>query len=503
MAKNPKKPKKLRFVFDAAAKVNGMSLNDALLIGPDQLTSMPSVLFKFRQRKIGISADIEDMFHRVKIRNEDASAQRFLWRGMNRKDEPSVYQMGVLIFGASCSPSCAQEAKNKNAKEFMEVYPEADKAIIERHYVDDYLDRCDTVEEAESMFKAVREIHSKGGFNICKWVTNSNELNDKIPTALRAHDSKTFTESNQLTERVLGLFWKPEEDCFTFTKTFLKANQDVLNLKKSPTKREVLALTMSIYDPLGFLSILTIRARMILQEIWRLQIGWDDEISGSILEKWQTWMAEVNLISSFQIPRCYSAHLSKCENLQLHIFCDASEQAFGAVAYFRVELEDEVEVSLVMSKARVSPLKALSIPRMELQAAVMGRRMGNFIQSEHEVKVKRIVYWSDNQTVLSWLRSDSKRFKQFVAHRVGEIQELTNCTDWRWIPTKENVADEITRDMKPCDWSQNSRWINGPEFLRTPEETWPAEKVQSKALSEEEELKKEFVLLVKPKKSDQ
>jgi len=148
MAVNPKKANKLRFVFDAAAKTSGRSLNDSLLSGPDQLKPLPSVLFKFRERAVGVTADVRDMFHRVAVRKEDATAQRFLWRGMDREAAPKTYQMDVLIFGATCSPTIAQQAKNANARLFASEYPETCKAIVDNFYVDDYLESVDTVEEA-------------------------------------------------------------------------------------------------------------------------------------------------------------------------------------------------------------------------------------------------------------------------------------------------------------------------------------------------------------------
>lgn len=189
MAYNPKKPGKLRFVFDAAARNHGQSLNDHLLPGPDKLIPLPNILLKFRQRKIGLTADI-DMFHRVKVKQDDAQAQRFLWRGRDRTRPPDVMEMGVLIFGATCSPTCAQEAKNRNAAEFQQQFPHAYDAIVNRHYVDDLLDCCDTVEEAKKRFEEVRAIQAAGGFNLRNWLSNSPELVTYIPENLRAKNMK-------------------------------------------------------------------------------------------------------------------------------------------------------------------------------------------------------------------------------------------------------------------------------------------------------------------------
>ncbi|OXA55241.1 Pro-Pol polyprotein [Folsomia candida] len=498
MAFNPKKPNKFRFVFDAAAKVQGKSLNDFLLRGPDKLSSLPGILLKFRRYPVAITADIQDMFHRVRVKHDDAQAQRFLWRGKERDRDPDVYEMGVLIFGATCSPTCAQEAKNRNALEYRQQYPSACEAIIDKHYVDDLLDSVTTVQEAVKLFHEVREVHSKGGFNLCNWLSNSREVMQEIPEELRAKSVKSLDfSSGQHVERVLGLFWRHDEDAFTFSLTYLKAQSDVLKGGRLPSKREVLSLVMSLYDPLGFLSILTIRAKMIIQKCWTSETGWDDVIPEETREFWRKWLEELQNITKFQLPRCLSPNLSKSQDNQLHVFGDASEEAYGAVVYLRMITPTGIEVSLISAKAKVAPIKVVSIPRLELQAAVLGTRLQKFIKEEMSIPINRVVFWSDSSTVIHWIRSDGRRFQQFVAHRIGEIQENTEIKDWRWIPTNENVADEMTRIDSKCDFSVNSRWIRGPEFLRKPEEEWPVEKLNPRTSNHEWELKKVIIHAMK------
>ncbi|OXA45362.1 Gag-Pol polyprotein [Folsomia candida] len=504
MAYNAKKPKKYRFVFDAAAKVYGRSLNDHLLQGPDKLVSLPGALLKFRQRRIGVTGDIKDMFHRIKIREEDACAQRFLWRGMDRDRDPDVMKMGVLIFGASCSPACAQEAKNKNAEQFKEEFPDAYKAIVHRHYMDDLLDSYDTEAQAIQMQKDIFEVHRRGSFHICNWLSNNPEVMNAIPAELQSKTSESLdiNKEDQI-ERVLGLFWMPEEDNFTFCLKYLKVSEEVMKGRRIPTKREILSLVMSVFDPLGFLSTLTIKAKMILQRTWISEIGWDDEIPSSTHQAWKLWLTLLESITEFKVPRCYCPTFSRSTDNQLHIFGDGSEEAFGVVAYFRIAHGSQVTTALVMAKANVAPIKHLTIPRMELQAAVIAARLAKFIQDHHDVDIHKTVFWSDSQTVLNWIRADGKRYQQFVASRIGEIHELTDASQWRWISTKENPADELTRMSSHCDWTSQSRWINGPEFLKLEENLWPTQKRTSKnemTAEAELELKKEQILRIEEKR---
>lgn len=152
---NPRKPNKVRLVWDAAAKVQGQSFNSALLAGPDFLAPLQAVLSSFRQFEVAISADICEMFHQILIRPEDRSAQLFLWR-----DEPSkpfeVFVMDVATFGSTCSPCAAQFVKNRNAEEYSEQFPLAAEAIIKHHYVDDFLCSVHSEQEAVELAEQVK-----------------------------------------------------------------------------------------------------------------------------------------------------------------------------------------------------------------------------------------------------------------------------------------------------------------------------------------------------------
>ncbi|XP_058827425.1 uncharacterized protein LOC131687361 [Topomyia yanbarensis] len=166
-----------------------------------------------------------------------------------------------------------------------------------------------------------------------------------------------------------------------------------------------------------------------------------------------------------RIPRCYfkEANVQVYDHLQLHVFVDASEVAFSAAAYFRViNTESKVECSIVAAKTKVAPLKPLSIPRMELQAAVLGSRLVSFVQENHSVRF----LWSDSATVLAWLCVDHRRYTQYVACRL-------------------NPADAAIKWGKnPCP-EATDEWFKGPEFLRLPEENWPKQPKPSKILEEE------------------
>lgn len=168
----PQKPNKLRLIWDAAAEVGYVSFNSKLLKGPDLLTPLLAVLSRFRQFPVAVTGDIREMFHQIKIRKEDQQSQRFLWRE-HPSDSPLVYIMEVATFGSTCSPASAQFVKNLNATEYADQFPRAAAAIHDNHYVDDYLDSFQTIEEAIQVVQEVQSVHAMGGFEIRNILSNS------------------------------------------------------------------------------------------------------------------------------------------------------------------------------------------------------------------------------------------------------------------------------------------------------------------------------------------
>lgn len=258
---NAMKPGKIRIVFDAASRSNGMCLNDALLTGPDLLKSLLGVLLRFRIGKIGFIGDIKDMFLRIGISDNDSWSQCFLWRDSPSQRE-KMYRMKAMIFGASSSPFIAQFIKNLNAERHVDQYPQASAPIIYDHYVDDFLGSEDDELKAAELIQDVIRVHKAGGFEIRNFLCSSADVMKSIPPELQSvSTAANITDGEQ---RVLGLLWDSNEDCFTFSPNFSKVDAELLNGKRVPTKREVLSVVMSIYDPLGFATPLTVRGRILL-----------------------------------------------------------------------------------------------------------------------------------------------------------------------------------------------------------------------------------------------
>ncbi|XP_062533380.1 uncharacterized protein LOC134202389 [Armigeres subalbatus] len=472
---NPKKPEKVRLIWDAAAKVNGISFNSKLLKGPDVLSPLPKVLCCFRQFPVAICGDIMEMFHQIKIRIPDRQSQRFLFRD-NPSHHPEVYVMDVATFGSTCSPASAQYIKNLNAEEYFDKYPRAASAIKNKHYVDDYLDSFQTTQEAIAVLREVKLVHSLGGFTLRNFLSNEAEVLDGIGASSPVETKSMDLERGEKSESVLGMKWIPEEDVFVYTLGLREDLQYILAEGHIPTKREIARVVMSLFDPLGFIAFFLVHGKILLQDIWAKGTEWDQQIPPEINERWQQWSNHFGKLQQLRIPRCYF-HAPFPENIndiQIHLFVDASELGYACAVYFRLQSDRGVRVALVGAKTKVAPMKTLSIPRLELKAAILGVRFMETIQTFHEFPISRRYCWTDSGTVLAWIRShDHRRFHKFVAVRVGEILTSTEVNEWKWVPTKLNVADLATKWDANLQFTNNSTWFQGPNFIHCPEESWP------------------------------
>ncbi|XP_055632729.1 uncharacterized protein LOC129773178 [Toxorhynchites rutilus septentrionalis] len=288
-------------------------------------------------------------------------------------------------------------------------------------------------------------------------------------------DGKCMNIAMELgTEKVLGMWWCTCTDTFTY-KLSPKHERELIEGRRKPTKREVLRTLMAVFDPLGLISNFLIYLKVLFQEIWRCGIGWDDEIPEGLRVKWEKWLDILPKVQDISIPRCYRSRtkLSSETDIQLHTFVDASLSGYAAVVYLRFEQGSTVECNIVGAKTRVAPLKFVSVPRLELQAAVIGVRLADRITKSLSVKAHQRFFWSDSRDVLCWIRSDHRRYSQFVAFRISEILETTHVVDWGYKQSRENVADDATKWQGDPDLTKNSRWFKGPEFLWQCQDTWP------------------------------
>ncbi|XP_028405249.1 uncharacterized protein LOC114527754 [Dendronephthya gigantea] len=342
--------------------------------------------------------------------------------------------------------------------------------------MDDVCDSQASVEEARQLISDIDEVLDAGGFRIKEWISNA-PLTDKESK----EEVILGTNEENNVQKVLGTVWHPQEDQFSFA---VKTNDPVIetppNGTKSTsatptkmTKRVILSKLAGIFDPIGAGAATLVKAKIAMQELWQHGLTWDEEISSDLKKTWTVLFNEMAALNDVRFQRCLTP-TGVIGNPELIIFCDASRLAFGTCSYVRWKLAGGTfGVRFVAAKSRVAPLKELTIPRLELQAAVLASRLAKSIQEETRMKFIRTIFFSDSRVTLAWIQGMPRAYKPFVSCRVSEIQSNSNPADWHHCPTAENVADDLTKGITPEEL--NGRWFNGPTFLMQPEENWPME----------------------------
>ena len=462
---NPKKPGKVRVVFDCAALHQGTSINQHLHKGPDFLNDLLGIMLRFRRSAIALSADIKMMYHQVQVPTADQPAYSFFWRKPGSPNPPDVYRMTVHVFGSISSPSSCLYALRRVADDNAEQFPEAAECVKTSFYVDDCVHSVPTKEEAVKLVKQLTHLLGKGGFHLTKWVSSSRTVMATIPAEETVAPLKNFDIDDLPVEKTLGLLWDAERDIFKFI---------VRSERSSTTKRGVLSDASSLFDSLGLLAPVTLIARGIMQDIWRSTIDWDDQLPHDILKVWEKWLSTLDVIDKIRVPR-YIHGDKNSTDLSYHVFVDASTKGYAAVVYSRwAPPKQQPITSIVLAKSKVAPLRPqLTVPRLELQAALLGARLADCVSNEMNVDKARFRFWGDSITVLRWVKSDSLQFTTFVANRVAEILHLTDRDQWRHVPTDVNPADIGSRGCMPNELVDNRHWFTGPEFLTGPESEWP------------------------------
>ena len=310
-----------------------------------------------------------------------------------------------------------------------------------------------------------------GGFHLCKFTSNRPAVLEALPQEDVSPSTLVEIDAEEKIERTLGVYHETKTDAFTFKPQF----------KEAPaSKRGILKTTASVFDPLGFLIPFLLLAKLLLQELWRLGCGWDEQISDVLKLRWEKWLKNAMKLSSIRINRRYiNPGDRRIVYIQLHLFCDASELAFRAAAYVRYSFKNgEHECALVMAESRLAPIKKVTLPRLELDSARCGARLARLVVYELDLPVERIQYWSDSTLTLQYIKNRKLRMKSRVANQVTEILESSTCDDWNHVPGEENPADILTRGVSHPEQLMKNCWFTGPEFLGKDEEVWPSSIVE-------------------------
>ena len=214
--------------------------------------------------------------------------------------------------------------------------------------------------------------------------------------------------------------------------------------------------------------------KILFQQLWEMKVGWDEEVPEVVRDSWLKWRSELHLLSTKHVPRCYYKKNTSVTSVALHGFSDASEQAYAAVVYLRMECTDgSTQLSLVSSKTKVAPIKRLTIPRLELCGAQLLAQLLHHIRQVLDLPLDHCHAWTDSVIVLHWLRGSPKRFKTYVGNRISNILELLGSECWRHVSGVTNPADCASRGLFPSELIEHELWWGGPDWLKLPSSQWP------------------------------
>ena len=302
-----------------------------------------------------------------------------------------------------------------------------------------------------------------------KWNSSDPNVLNHIEPEYRDTQSTHHIPTPDEYTKTLGIEWNANLDHFRLTVAFLQETDNM-------TKRALVSDIAKTFDVLGWFSPSTIKAKILLQRVWESKIGWDDLLPQAIHQSWLQWRAELHLLTKRHVPRCYYPKHADVVSIQLHGFCDASEDAYAGVVYFRAQDRlGNVYISLVISKTKVAPIKRLTIPRLELCGAKLLTQLLHHTQQALSVPTESVFAWTDSTIVLSWLIGNPCRFKTFVGNRVSHIMQLIPPDRWNHVRSPENPADCASRGLFPSELLDHGLWWNGPDWLRLPSSDWPTQ----------------------------
>ena len=439
----------VRVVFDYSCKTEtGISVNDCLEIGPPLQNDLVVIRIRFRRPKVAITSDLEKAFHMVGLHRLQRNLFIFLY--LSDHSDPNspfkAYRFRVLPFGANCSPFVLGIVIRDHLE--RSGHPVA-QDLLRDCYVDNIATGRDTPQLAVKFYEDSTVVMKKAGFNLRQWTTNDRQVFSKI------HPGKEFGIQGKIT--ILGMVWDPVADDIGFRQLTLAPYS-----RPDATKRDVLAATATLFDPEGLLSPVTISAKLLIQQLWKKKLKWDIPLPPDVAALWSDLAKDLEEATKIRYRRGFFK--SGAQPKIVHIFVDASKRAYGACVF----LCDGKESTLVLAKARVAPLKELTLPQLELMAAFVGILLALLIFKVFEELGIQLVFhlWSDSQITLYWLESTKKK-PPFVQARVDKIGAFTRQLGavWHYCPTADNPADLLTRGLRFKDFVKNALWWNGPSWI--------------------------------------
>ena len=455
---------KVRVVFDASAKSSqtALSLNQCLYGGPCLLPKLFSLLIKFRAYPVAVVADIQQAFLQICVQKEHQRFLRFLWNAepQDKVGRICELQFTRVMFGLTCSPYLLNATMQLHFDKHMHENPLLMKRIKSSFYVDDLICGGESATEVQELASLTVDVLGKASMKLHKWSTNNTGLKHDLSQSLAMNPNSQI--------KVLGIPWDTGTDRIMLDHKNFTGISDQTYI----TKRLVVSIVASVYDPLGFVAPVVVVAKVLIQTLHKMKLGWDEIIPDNLQKDFLSFCRELNNLQEWHIPRCYYQGGVSVHHTELHGFCDSSQHAFAAIVYIKILYCDgSVDVQFVACKTHVAPIKVVTIPRLELLGCLLLSRLHKSVSSNFPPQNSFL--WSDSLTALSWIRF-SKDWCIFVANRVEEIHGNCDGAQWFHCPGKLNPADLPSRGVSVRQIMDSDLYHKGPNFLRSwSQDSWP------------------------------
>ncbi|XP_062533921.1 uncharacterized protein LOC134202933 [Armigeres subalbatus] len=352
-------------------------------------------------------------------------------------------------------------ALHKAAEAFEVKYPEAAERIKRHTYVDDPTSGADSVEKAKRIIKQINEILGAAGFTLRKWSSNSAEVLESLSDINNNSMAIQFPDERN-TVKALGTHWVPGEDVFTFKVTMANDGPN--------TKHQLLSDSAKLFDPFGWFAPVIVRVKILYQRCWLYDLNWHDALPPVIEEAWMEVKENLHQLEQIKIPRWAANYNGRIE---LHGFSDASEEAYAAVIYLRsVDSNGEINVTLLAAKTKVAPVRQVSIPRLELNAAeLLAKLMKHVAEPFKRFHIEQYA-WTDSTIVLQWLSDHPRKWNTYIANRTSSILDILPRKHWAHVSSKDNPADCASRGISPQELVSHPIWWTGPAWLYAASSNW-------------------------------
>jgi len=417
--------RKIRIVFDASSKdEDGISLNDIMLSGPPLNPEICELLIKFRMNEVGLIGDVEKAFLQLVIDFSQRDLTRFFWS--DERGNIQTWRFQRVLFGAKGSPFLLAASIGQHLKTYN-FWKETCDTLATNIYVDDVVTSHQSREEASQFLERAVIIMKEIGMNLSKWKANINLNNAECKSSGQT--------------QVLGVTWDLDSDQLIFLPPLTQK-------KDLSSKRSILTFVASIWDPLGVFSGLTLSGRLLLRKLWELSLGWDDPLPVEAEKALDVFIDSVNSTKTIQLKRYLE--IKWLDTITLHGFGDASKNGIAAIVYASSASENP-NSKYVIARTKLTPAKPTTIPRLELLAAVLCAKLIKYVQDSFQFNCK-VVCWTDSQVVLHWLNTPSLKLNGFIEKRTSIIKEIVAPESWRFIRSKENPADSLSRGETSIDF---------------------------------------------------